>query len=228
MRRINKMRTTSLIAGVSMLALVLLGSATVQSANAQTGGSTAFGSYQFSLEDGYTKYVEFDARTQPDGSAVGQLTFSDQAPIPDQDVDGTGDPDLKESPSGVYITVDFDGLKVDRNKAVMSGTVRDASIRRYIGQRVLLVVEDNGDNPETPDKLTWGFYNLTERGWTPSDAELKEDPGVGLKWIATDAERRDDEGVPYPRVEEITTQTFPLSSYDFVNPERGSGNIQVR
>ena len=206
----------------SILALFLLCIAAPQAVNAQS----ASGAYQFSFEDGYTKYVEFDARKQTDGSTVGQLSLSDEATLYHYDLDGAGDPEEKYA--GFYIKADLDGLVVDKNQAVMSGTVRDSSVRSLIGQRVLLTVEDNGDNSKEPDKLTWGVYQPVNRTWTPSDAELKEDPGVGLRWEATDAERKDDQGIKMPRDESITTQSYPIASYAFVDVDRGAGEILVR
>lgn len=212
----------------SILALFLLGIATSPATSAQTSGQSASGTYQFSFDDGYTKYTEFDAKTQADGSATGQLTFTDEAEIALQDVDGTGDPSLKDTYAGYYIKVDFDGLLVDKNQAVMSGTVRDSSVRDFIGQRVLFTVEDNGDNTRLPDQLTWGMYKPVVRNWVAADAELKEDPGVGLRWVATDAERRDDKEVVMPQSETINTQSFPVSSYSFADAQKGAGDITIR
>lgn len=212
----------------SILALFLLSLATSPATSAQTAGQSASGTYQFSFDDGYTKYTEFDAKTQADGSAAGQLTLTDEAKITLQDVDGTGDPSLQDTLPGYYIKVDFDGLVVDKNQAVMSGTVRDSSVRDFIGQRVLFTVEDNGDNTRLPDQLTWGIYKPVVRNWTAADAELKEDPGVGMRWIAVDAERRDEPGVVMPKSEAVNTQSFPLSSYSFAEVQKGAGDILVR
>ena len=209
-----------------LLALSLLSFATPQSATAQTAGQSASGTYQFTIEDDYAKYVEFDAKTLADGSTTGQIFYSDQAKITSQDVDGTGEPE--GTVQGFYIKAELDGLVVDKNQAVMSGTIRESSIPAYIGQRVLLTVEDNGDNTRIPDRLTWGIYKPVVRDWTPSDAELREDPGVGLTWIAQDAERRDDAGVPMPRSEAIDSRSFPVSSYAFADITGGAGNIIVR
>ena len=77
----------------SILALILLGFGAPSAAVAQTGGQSAIGTYQFSLEDGHSKYVEFDARTLKGGGATGQMFFSDQAEVTYQDVDGAGDPE---------------------------------------------------------------------------------------------------------------------------------------
>jgi hypothetical protein len=208
----------------TFFALLLLSLATPSLTSAQT----ANGTYQFSFEDGSTKYVEFDARTEANGSTVGQMYLTDEATVSYQDVDGTGDPALRESYQGFYVKADFDGMTVNGNQAVMSGTVSDSSIRDLIGQRVLLTVEDNGDNTRVPDKLTWGLYKPVDRNWTASDAELREDPGVGLRWTATDAERRDDVGIEMPRDESINTKTFPVATYAFVDTDRATGDIRVQ
>jgi hypothetical protein len=212
---------------VSILALFLLSFATSELATAQTGGQAASGTYQFSLEDGYTKYVDFAARTQADGSTTGQLTLTDEAPVYYQDLDGTGAPETKYD--GFYIKADLDDLViVNKNQAVMSGTVRDSSIREVIGERVLLTVVDNGDNTRIPDQLTWGVYNPVVRDWKPSDAELKDDPGVGMTWVATDAEIKEDRGIPMPPSEAINTQTFQVAAYNFVEVAKGAGDILVQ
>jgi hypothetical protein len=211
----------------SLLALFLLAFVVPQSSTAQTAGQSASGTYQFSFEDGYTKYVEFNAQTPTNGGTTGQEFFSDEVKVSYQDVDGTGDPSFKETYAGYYIKADFDGLTVNKNQAVMSGTVRDSSIRSLIGQRVLLTVEDNGDNTRVPDKMTWGIYNPVRRDWTPSDAERKVDDGVGMRWVATDAERKDDVGVVYPRDETISNKSFPVSSYDFADVNAGAGDVVV-
>lgn len=209
----------------SILALILLGFAAPPAAVAQTGGQSAIGSYRFSLEDGHTKYVEFDVRTQEGGGATGQMFFSDEAEVTYQDVDGAGDP--QETYRGFYLRAEFDGLIVINNQAVVSGTVSDSSIAVLIGQRVLLTVEDNGDNPREPDNLTWGVYRPAG-SWETSDAELERDPGVGLTWETSDAERSDDTPVQMPRDNTIGTQTFPFSAYAFVDLKNWSGDIRVQ
>ena len=211
---------------VSILALLLLGFTATRQASAQTAGQSASGNYQFSFEDGYTKFVEFDAKTQADGSASGQLTITDEAKLTVQDVDGTGI--AEDTYPGFYLKADFDGLVVDKNQAVMSGTVRDSSIRSFIGLRVLLTVEDNGTDIKNPDKLSWGLYEPKAGEWATADAELKEDPGVGLRWIAMDAERKDDEGIVMPKSYSIDPKSFPLATYSFIDAERWAGDIQVR
>ena len=209
----------------SILAL-LAGFAAPPAALAQTGGQSAAGSYQFALQDGHAKYVEFDVQAQQGGGATGQMFFSDEAEVTYQDLDGEGNP--PETYRGFYLRAEFDGLLVVDNQAVASGTVRDSSITDLIGQRVLLTVEDNGANSGEPDKLTWGVYKPTAGGWEVSDAELERDPGVGMRWWAADSERRDDAGFEMPEDESIDAHSFPLVAYTFVDLDRSSGDIRVQ
>ena len=204
---------------ITILALLLTTAASARAAE------SARGSYQFTLGDRLTKYVEFEAQALASGGATGRMFFSDEAPITEQDVDGVGDPTGMHQ--GFYLSADFDGLLVSGNRAVMSGTVRDASITSLIGQRVLLTVEDNADNPREPDQLTWGVYQPAGR-WETSDAEREHDPGVGMTWEATDAERRDDVPVRMPGDPTVGTQTFPFSAYAFVDTADGVGDLSVQ
>lgn len=213
----------------SILALALLSFITQSSTAAQTGGSAADGSIRYSLEDGLIKNIEFSAVANSDGSATGRMTFSGPAEFPDQDVDGTGRASFSGRLENLSIQAEFDAMMVERNRAVMSGVVTGSTLGDYIGQRVLLVVEDNGDGiGERGDKFTLGLYKPAEEGWLPADADLREDAGWGLTWIATDAERREDEGVQITRNWVLNCQSFPLSSYDFTDATQGDGNIQVQ
>jgi hypothetical protein len=111
---------------------------------------------------------------------------------------------------------------------VMSGVVTGSNLGDYIGQRVLLVVEDVDEGGErTQDTLTWGLYKPVEQNWIPTDAELENDEGARLTWWATDAEREDDKGIPSHPSREITAQGFPLSAYSF-ELKTVEGDIQVR
>jgi hypothetical protein len=207
----------------SLLALVLTIFAAAQTTRA---ASAAAGSYQFTLTgDKYLKYVEFEASAQADGKATGYISMTDEAVISSQDVDGTGEPGEKFA--GYNFKAEVDGLVVTKNQAVLSGTIRTSSNEALIGQRVLLTVEDNGDNTRVPDQLTWGLYKPVDRRWVPSDAELKDDPGVGLRWWATDAEVKGDVGYAMPRDESINSETFPVASYGFVDADNGAGDIRV-
>jgi hypothetical protein len=211
------------------LSLLLVCLAAPAPTAAEKSGPSASGGFQFSVA-GLVQTVDFNVRTDKGGDSSGELTFSGAAEIPDQDVDGEGGPHSGGTVSDVYYTARFDCLEVSGNRAVMSGFVTGSTIPAYIGQRVLLVVEDNGEGvkAEAPDRLTWGVYRQRDRSWTPSDAELEEDPGVGLTWTATDAERTDDPGVPSHRSEQVTCKSFPLSSYSLVDVAHGDGNIQIR
>jgi hypothetical protein len=191
-----------------------------------TLAQTASGTYQFTIDDKAVKDVEFDAHKLADGSTSGSMFFSDEETIVYQDVDGNGDP--QEKYAGVSLKADLDGLVVNGNQAVMSGTVSSSTIPYLVGLRVLLTVEDNGDNTRIPDKMTWGVYKFIKRDWVPSDAEWKDDPGVGLRWWATDAEFRGDKGYQMPRPDApADTQSFPIASYDFIITSDGVGDIRV-
>ncbi len=214
----------------SVLALALLAlSAATHTASAQTGGHSAFGSIKFASEEGSTKRLEFEASTDGAGKATGRMVFSGPEEIPEQDVDGAGDKSFGGKIEDLYVEASFDGMTVEGNRAVMSGTVTACAVGEYIGRRVLLVVEDNGGSEKTPDKVSWGFYKPTEISWTPTDAELDNDDGALLKWVATDFERDDDKGIQMPEQnEEISHQSFPLSAHDFVEVKYTDGDIQVR
>ena len=207
---------------ISTTALLVLAALAAPAAFAQS----ASGNYQFAPEDGRTKYVEFDARGDAAGGATGRMFFSDDAEVTEQNPDDSGEP--VQTYNGFHFSAEFDGMVVVGGRAVMSGTVRDSSIRGLVGRRVLLTVEDNGDDPRVPDRVTWGVYDAEPRGWTPSDSERDRDPGVGTSWTASDFEREDDPGVRMPRADSITTQSFPVSSYEFFVPASESGNIVVR
>jgi len=222
MKRIAMFKRTAL---GSLAALTLLALAAPPSAGARVGDPVARGSYRFSLGDRYAKYVEFDAQALPLGGATGRMFLSDEAPLTLQDTDAE-DP-TERTYEGFYISAEFDQMVVVGNQAVMSGDVRDSSIPDLIGQRVLLTVEDNGDNSREPDKLTWGVYKPAGR-WVASDAEWEEDPGVGMTWEASDAERRDDTPVTMPRETGIDARTFLLSAFVFVDAEEGAGDILVQ
>src|SRR5215216_6587394 len=81
---VPRMKTSRVMA---VVALLVTSFATARAAE------TARGSYQFTLGDRLTKYVEFDAQKLADGTAAGKMFFSDESAIVDQDVDGAGDPE---------------------------------------------------------------------------------------------------------------------------------------
>lgn len=196
-------------------------------AGAKTSQPSASGTYRFELEDGLSKSVEFNATSDERGVATGQMTFRDEARVTVQDVDGTGG--HEEGSSEFYMTAVLDSLKVEGNRAVMSGTIADSSIRSYIGKWVQLVVEDNGDGRE--DKFTWCFCQPEESGWVPADAEVREDQGAFSQWWATDAEREDDIRVQSTNIipgNRTSCKVFSLSTYPFAEVRNGEGQIQVQ
>lgn len=208
------------IIGAFVLTLFVVCLALPGLALAEAEGSSATGSFKFVLEDGETRYVEFDAKEGTDGQATGEMTFTDPVAV---QVD---DPDSSETikSDGVMVKARFDCMEVVDNKAVMGGEVYDSNVKSNIGQRVLLVVEDNGLEK---DQLFWGIYQPPATGWVPSDAEVEGDKGAELKWIATDAERDDDKGIPSDISKVVTCKSFPLSSYDFPEIKAAGGDLKV-
>ena len=113
----------------------------------------------------------------------------------------------------------------------MDGVIRESSHKSYIGRWVQLVVEDNAENPEVPDRLTWSFCQSQSQGWIPSDAERKDDDGAFLSWWATDAERKDDVGIPSRNLlgtEQRSCTVYPLSFYTFADLRKSEGDIVVQ
>ncbi|HEV7745343.1 MAG TPA: hypothetical protein VGO56_10145 [Pyrinomonadaceae bacterium] len=213
----------------SLFVLFLVGGPTAPSASAQTGGPSASGSYRFTLEDALTKQVEFSARLDERGTATGQMTFRDEAGAVEVDVDGEGG-HAEESHGAFFMTANLNSLTIDRNRAVMAGTVTNSSNPGYVGRWVQLVVEDNGDGSQEPDRLTWCFCKPEQGGWVPSDAEVRGDEGAWWRWWATDAERRDDVGVQSENIipgSRTSCRVLPLAAYPF-EEIRGEGQIQVQ
>ena len=183
-------------------------------------GPSANGSFQFVLEDGNSRYVEFNGRLRGNDGR-GSMSFSDPTAVIETD----------NGPiSGVQVQTTFDCMRIDGNRAVMGGIISSSNILSAVGHRVLLVVEDNGEgvNQPAPDRLTWGIYQNPATGWIPKDDERDDDNGAYLSWIATDAERSDDVGIPSNRNPLVACSSFSLSAYSFVDVAHGSGNIQVK
>jgi len=213
---------TRLCLSLLILCFVLL--ATPLLASAQT----ANGQYKFVMEDGFTKYLEFDATSGERGAATGYMIFNDEANLVFQDVDGNGDVPKEESVP-FTMKAEFESMTIEKNRAVINGVVRDSSYRSYIGKFVQLVIEDN-DGKEVPDKFVWSFCQPEPGGWIPSDAEVPGDKGAFLSWWATDAERKDDVGIPSPSLipgELKACRAQPLASYEFATILKGDGAIQI-
>ena len=195
---------------------------------AQNGGTASNGDFQFALT-GATGAIQYDARLHGT-SAQGQMTFNGAIEISNEDVDGTGNV-TPPSVSNVSLTVSFDCLRVNGNRAAMSGTVSSSNVPEYLGLRALLAVQDNGEGNKAPapDRFTWGVYRSNAIAWLPSDAEDPADTGATLTWLASDAERLDD--VPVVMNQPgggIDCKSFPFDSYAFEDLPHGAGNIQVK
>ena len=104
------------IACASLAALLLVSLALPSLTLASADGPSASGSFQFSLDDGQIRNLEFNARVQNNGRTVGEMTFSDQAAIPVPDPD---DSTAINSP-GAVMTAKFDCLQIEGNRAVIS------------------------------------------------------------------------------------------------------------
>lgn len=217
------------IVSAATFVLFLISLATPWSAGAQTGGPSARGSYKFVLGDDFSKYVEFNVNSDERGTTTGEMTFRDEAGTSEHDPESGGD--VKDDPRPeFYMKATFDRLTVERNRAVMGGTVTDANNRSYVGKWVQLVVEDNGED-KSPDRLSWCFCQPQEGGWIPSDAEVKDDEGAWWKWWATDAEMKDDAGVQSTNIipgNKKGCQAFSLPAYEFAEVRSGEGRIQVQ
>lgn len=214
------------VACASLLMLFFLSLTLPASTGADSEGPSANGSFQFSVEGGQTRDIKFDAKLARDGSTTGEITFRDAGPAV------TVSKPTVESEAGEALPPFFakaacDCLVVRGVEAVMSGTVTESSRENFIGRRVLLSVQDGDSlNPPLRDKLTFGFYKTTVKGWVATDVERPED-GPAPTWVATDAERPDDPGTLSQKSDEITCETFPFSSHSFLVAKQGKGKIQV-
>jgi hypothetical protein len=64
--------------------------------------------------------------------------------------------------STLSLRVAIDCLKVNGNRAVLAGLVKESNVGAYIGRRMLLAVEDGGEGHNAaPDRYTWGQYRST-------------------------------------------------------------------
>jgi hypothetical protein len=210
-----------------LFTLGLIGLATPWSTRAHGSLPSTSGTYKFVLEDELTKQVEFSATRDERGTTTGQVTYTDEARISEQDPDGEVRP---SEPTQFQMTADLDSLTIEGNRALMGGIIRDSNHSSYIGKWVQLVVEDNGNGLEVPDKLSWRFCQPEATGWVPTDAEDPRDEGAYAHWWATDGELKDDRGVASVNIIPGNSRgcaTFPLSAYRFPNI-RGEGQIQVQ
>jgi hypothetical protein len=212
------------------LALSLLSAFAPRLSAARMQEQSAEGRFSFTTEDGVTRYVEFTAAGDGSGKGAGLMTFNDTSSVPDDD---DGDPPSlpPDSPTEFYVKAEFDGLTVEKNRAIMSGVVIESSHKSYIGRWVQLVVEDNAENRELSDRLSWTFCRPEPGGWVPSDYEQPDDRGAYMRWWATDYERKDDVGIPSKNLipgQSTSCPRYALSAYDYLSPYKWEGDIVVR
>ena len=210
----------------SLFILCLLVLATPAIARAQVGAAN--GTYKFVMEDGFSKYLEFDAKSDDKDSATGYMIFNDEGPVRFQDVDGTGEP--KDEPLPFSMKAEFSSMTIEKNRALINGVVRESSYAGYIGKWVQLVIEDN-DGVEVPDRFVWSFCQPEPGGWIPTDFEVPGDRGAFMSWWATDSERKDDVGMPSPDIipgNLENCRVFPLAGYEFASILKGDGTIQIK
>jgi hypothetical protein len=210
------------IIGIFIMALLLVCLALPNLVFADAEGDSASGSFKFALDDGEIRYVEFKSTEMADGQASGDMTFSDPVAIP---VDDPDSPDKEKTP-GVLVRAKLDCMETAKNTAVMGGEIYDSNVPSVIGQRVLLVVEDNGIDGEK-DRLAWGIYQQPGK-WVPVDAEREDDKGAFLTWLATDSELKDDVGISMPQNKMVMCKNFPLASYDFPEFKYAGGDLLVQ
>ena len=209
------------IIGAFIMAVLAVCIALPNLAFAGAEGSTASGSFKFSLDDGETRFVEFKASELAEGVGEGEMTLSDPAAIP------VADPDNPEKTTpGVLVRAKFDCMATSKNQAIMGGEIFDSNVPANIGQRILLVIEDNGIEGEK-DRITYGIYQQPATGWTPVDAEVPDDKGASLTWWATDAERKDDVGFQMPQSKLVQCKSIPAAAHDFFDFKYGGGDLQV-
>ena len=211
----------------SLLIMCLVLLATPILASAQAGAAN--GRYKFVMEDGLVKYLEFDVRTDDRGGTSGYMVFTDETQVPLAEPDPDGDPRKDES-LAFSMRADFDSMTIEKNRAVISGVIRESSIPRYLGKWVRLVVEDN-DGIEVLDRFGWSFCSQEEGGWIPEDAEVPGDRGAFMSWWSTDFERKDDVGIPSPDLIPGNLKgcrSHPVLAYDFAEFLKGDGAITVK
>ncbi len=141
--------------GIVVGAALLSAVSPVRALAQPAAGSSVTGSANLALGDGVERSVSVTAATAPDGSVSGAITFRDRSPLGGQDVDGTGDPALAASSTGLTVTAAVNCLVVAGDVAIVGGQVVKSDPARYVGKQLLLLVADSG-KPHGP--LSWGFY----------------------------------------------------------------------
>jgi hypothetical protein len=209
-----------------VITLVLLATPIVASAQA----GAANGKYKFVMDDGLVKYLEFDVVSDSKGGTNGYMLLTDEAQVPLEEPNGDEGGRRGGESLAFSMKADIDGMTIEKNKAVITGMVRESSIPRYLGKWIRLVIEDN-DGVEVQDKFGWSFCAQEQGGWIPEDAEVPGDRGAFMSWWATDAERKDDVGIPSPDIIPGNLKgckSFPILAYDFAEFAKGDGIITIK
>jgi len=215
-----------LCASLFPLCLVLV--ATSLPTSAQVAG-TVGGKFKFIMDDEFIKSLEFSATSDARGSASGFMVFTDETKVVVVDPDGSGE-SPKEEPVPFFMKAEFDSMTIEKNRALISGVIKDSSHRSYIGKWVQLVIEDN-DGRELADKFVWSFCEPEPGRWIPSDFEVPGDQGAFMSWWATDSERKDDIGIPSPNMipgHLKACKPYSLQSYEFAEILKGDGEITIK
>jgi len=140
-----------------ILSLALVGAAAAKSLVTSDEDSSVTGGGTFSVGTNKKGHFDFNAIKHIDGSITGHLSLRDPEEAPNQDVDGTGELGLGELSDGADLTADVDSLKINGNRAAISGVITRATVPRYVGLRIILTVEDTGEGDAEPDKVTCVF-----------------------------------------------------------------------
>jgi hypothetical protein len=117
-------------------------------------------------------------------------------------------------------------METSKNTAIMEGEIFESNVPSAIGQRILLVVEDNGVEG-AKDRLAWCIYQKPSQGWVPTDAERDDDKGASLTWLATDAERKDDVGIQMPQGKLAPCKSVVGAAQEFIEFKYGGGDLVV-
>jgi len=142
-----------IVSGLLLSMFLLVSTNHVTSAEGE--GPAASGSFQYSTAGGLTSNIEFSATLQRDGSTLGEMTFTQDRPEGNQTSQETDPP---TSSSRVFLKAQFDCLAINQSKAIISGAVSEASVKSYIGRRVLLIVQDNSQEPsEKKGSINLGY-----------------------------------------------------------------------
>jgi hypothetical protein len=124
------------------------------------GAGVVSGHVSVVLDDGVERTIALSAATQRDGSAAGTIEFHDPSPVPDHDVDGTGDPALGESKSGVTVYAEVTCLFVAEHAAIVAGDVVKAEPARYVGKQIMVFLTDS---EKSRPVMSWGIYEPGQR-----------------------------------------------------------------